>query len=226
MRHIGKRLATVVAVTAATATSASTIAFAAESSIAPRAAQEWETATTYADVDGDGTLNAVTVREVSAHTQTLTFAFPEDLVQTTFEADAAAPLVQPRPADINADGRDEVVVAHAVGANTITFNIWKYEPGQGIVRLTTSAGAPFEVYEGGGVASINRYGCTPTPDGRHFVTVNAQLAETPDGALRYDGERTTYSVNLNATTVETVTPIHHASPDDPRLAADPADCAP
>jgi hypothetical protein len=226
MRYNGKRVATVLALTAAAAAYEPAIAFASESAIAPRTAQDWETATTYADVDGDGRPNAVTVREVSADTQTLTFAFPEELVQTSFEADAAAPLQQPRPVDINGDGRDEVVVAHAVGANTITFNIWKYEPGQGIVRLTTSAGAPFEVYEGGGVASIARYGCTPTPAGRHFVTVNAQLAETPDGELRYDGERTTYSVNRNATTVETLTPIHRAPADDPRLAADPASCAP
>lgn len=218
LRVTGKRVATVVALTAAAVVSAAGAAAAT--------AQEWETATTYADVDGDGTLNAVTVREVAPDTQTLTFAFPGEVIDTAFAADSRTPLQRPRPVDINGDGRDEVVVASAVGANTVTFNIWKYEPGQGIVRLTTSAGAPFDVFEGGGAAAIGRYGCVPVPTGRHFLTVDAQLVGTEGGQPVYDGERTTYSVNRNATTVETVTPIHRARADDPRLAADPATCRP
>lgn len=221
MRNTGKRAATVVALSAATAVSAATMAFASEP--AATTADEWETVTTQADVDGDGSPNAVTLREVSADTQTLTFAFAEEVIDTSFEADARPPLQQPRVVDIDGDGRDEIMVAQSVGANTITFNIWKYEPGQGIVRLTTSAGAPFEVYEGGGVASISGYSCNQVPGGREFVTVNSHTSSTEPV---FDGDRITYSVNLNAMTVEARAEIREAPVGDPLLATDPASCTP
>lgn len=210
----------------AAATAAAALTVTAAPALAGPGPDERESVTIYADVDGDGWPNAVTVREVGPQTQTLTFSFGDHVVGTSFTADSSTPLQPPRRVDINGDGTHEVLVAHAVGANTLTFGIWKYEPGQGAVRLTTSAGGPFDVFEGGGVSAISGYGCQPVPGGREFVTVNAQLVDAPGNAPRYSGDRTTYSVNLNAVTVESRTPIDHAPPDDPRLATDPATCTP
>lgn len=226
MPDIKKRVATVAALTAFTAGSAAGVAFAADSPAAPAGPGDRETATTYADIDGDGRQNAVTVREVDDNLQTLTFAFADGVVDTSFEADSSTPLQEPRRVDINGDGKDEVMVANAVGANTITFNIWTYEPGEGIVPLTTSAGAPFELYEGGGVSAINGYSCTADHSGSQFVTVEAQLAGTPDDKAVFDGGRITYSVNNNAMTAEARTPIDKAPAKDPVLATDPDSCTP
>lgn len=220
MAHQGKRIACALAMAATATTSMATLATAS-----PAPQDNRESATAYADVDGDGAPNAVTVREVADDVQTLTFAFAGGQIDTTFPADARPPLQQPRPVDIDGDGLDEVIVAHSVGANTLTFNIWKFEPGEGIVRLRTSAGAPFEVYEGGGVSATSGYGCTPTPDGREFVTVQAAQAGDP-AEQRFDGDRTSYRVHGDAVSVESRTPIEQAPADHPLLDIDPATCAP
>ncbi|RZS36558.1 hypothetical protein EV193_107239 [Herbihabitans rhizosphaerae] len=222
MPHKGIRIAAAGAVVAVAGTALATVAASGTAS-----AQEpgYESTTVYADVDGDGKPNAVTVNEVSPNRQALIFAFAEDALDVSFEADTAPPLQPPRVVDVDADGRDEVVVAKVVGANTLTFTVWKFDQVRGIVPLTTNAGGPFDVFEGGGIAAVSGYTCATDHDGRQFVTVNAHLVGPPSGNPRYDGERTSYKVTGNSVTVQSVTPIRQAGRDDPLLVADPATCA-
>lgn len=55
---------------------------------------------------------------------------------------AAQPLVDPRPTDVNSDGTDEALVPEFVGANTLPFHLWAYDPASGLQEITTPDGAP------------------------------------------------------------------------------------
>ncbi|MBK1787691.1 hypothetical protein [Prauserella cavernicola] len=181
------------------------------------------TRTIAADVDGDGTLDRVTVRQLDDSTQTLTFEVAGRTVEVTTEGEGFAPLEQPRRVDVNSDGRDEVVLARAVGANTVTFDLWSYDPVRAkIFPVSTPDGARLDVFEGGGVNATSGYTCVDHPDtgARDFVTVNAYRTE----AGTFDGERTTYSVDGDLARQTDRVEFTAVDEDDPVLATEPSSC--
>ena len=69
--------------------------------------------------------------------------------------------------------------------------------------MTTSDGSVLNLWEGGGLATILRYGCEPAFGGRALVSVSASL--NWDTGI-YTGERITYSVNGGVATETSRTP--------------------
>jgi len=184
-----------------------------------------EPATVSADLDGIGVNDTVTLAVLPSGQ----FELSADLGTMTVRAPVGdgtpQPLVDPRPTDVNSDGTDEVLVPEFVGANTLTFHLWAYDPARGLYETTTPDGAPLAVYEGGGIATRNGYECPADHDGRALDLVSGSMQGDP-GNLRYDGERVTYLVQDGVATPVYTTPFTGVTVDDPVLATDPASCAP
>jgi hypothetical protein len=103
---------------------------------------------TEADVDGDGVANPVTLHQVAPGTQLLRIGMPEEFVDARIGVDDSVrlPLIAPRPVDVNGDGRDELVLAVAVGANTTTFEVWSYDDDR-LHAVSTQDGATWQLHE-------------------------------------------------------------------------------
>ncbi|ASR35297.1 hypothetical protein BAY61_10150 [Prauserella marina] len=190
-------------------------------------ADEYESHTVQADVDGDGSLDDVTLTEVSPTSQTLTFALAGGPVEVTIEGDASYPLQQPRPVDVNSDGTHEIMVAEYVGANTVTFNAWYYDPARGkIFPVANPDGSRLQVYEGGGAAARSGYNCFDYPDtgDRDLEALNARLVDSSGEVPLFDGTRIRYHVE-DGVAREVQRFEYEAIPgDDPRLDTDPRSC--
>lgn len=211
---------------AAAAIGTAAVLVAAPAAAADGAPVDGETATVYGDVDGDGHGGPITLREVGENTQSLRFSFDDQTYATTFEADTRAPLQEPRVVDIDSDGTDEVMAVKFVGANTLTMTIWKYVPGEGIVEMTDTSGAPFEVYEGGSASAVSGYECTADHDAGQFVTLLAQQdVPSPGEEPHYTGTRITHSVDGTTVSEESVVPVEGTDISAPPLKTDPATCA-
>lgn len=178
---------------------------------------------TDADVDGDGRAEPVTLRQLSPGTQLLRIDLPSGYVEDQVRGDEGLPLIVPFVVDVNADGRDELVVATAVGANTTTFEVWSFDDDR-LHAVTTEDGAPWRLFEGGGVSAIGEYGCTPD---RGLRDVQARLDEAASagGTPRYDGTAVTYTVAGGVAYPAETEPLQDVTRDDPRVQADPATCA-
>lgn len=191
------------------------LAMTTSAAFAPASAAPRQDPSVQADVDGDGHPNTVTVREDSPGKQMLTVDDVDGTdVQAAFPVQDATPLQQPRAVDIDGDGKAEVMVAHAVGANTVRFNIWKYDPDRGLVPMKTKQGEPFDFSEGSGVTALSGYSCVPNPPrAREFVTIDAELVSPPGRPAAYSGVRIDYAIDG-----DTLTPIFRKAIDDePRI---------
>ncbi|WP_249124331.1 hypothetical protein [Saccharopolyspora erythraea] len=174
-----------------------------------------------ADIDGDGRADPVSLRQVSDDQMLLRAGLSEEFTDAVVQGNARGlPLI---PVDVDGDGTDEVMVPESVGANTVIYTTWRYTPEAGLHPVRTADGKPLGLAEGGGARALSTYGCTPAPDARLLVAVNAFA--TPDDSA-FEGERVTYSVRDGIATLVTSAPVQGAGRDDPQLQADPATCAP
>ena len=201
--------------------------FGMSGSVIAQADESFETKTTQADVDGDGRLDGVTLREVSADSQTLTFGLADEQVQITIAGDARYPLQTPRPVDVNSDGSHEVTVPEFIGANTITSNIWRYDVQRGkIFPVSNPDGSRLKVYEGGGASARSGYNCFDYPDtgARDLETLEARMVGTSDGSPLFNGVRTRYHVVYGIATQVKRVEYEAIAGTDPRLDSDPRSC--
>ncbi|WP_139320577.1 hypothetical protein [Saccharomonospora sp. CUA-673] len=151
-------------------------------------------ASTTADISGDGGPELVTVRAggddtSGEHVVSARFA-DHSYVESAYPADSTARYaIEPRPADLNRDGKAEIVTATESGANTITFTAFTYVPEQGFVQLTGTDGTPFTFHDGGGATMRVSYGCHgPGADDSTFRVVQAERGD--DGTYDASAPRT------------------------------------
>jgi hypothetical protein len=175
---------------------AAALAFAAPATAAASTPAVLSEHVTEADVNGDGQLDRVAVREIEGN-QNLQF-----LVVTIGRVNyvARVPLssawgVQPlRVTDMNRDGRQEVVVTESVGANTYGFSVWGVFT-NGMHQVRESAQTPLRLWEGGGASAINLYGCNAV--NRELIVLAAEVVNgQPD---LYAGTRSTYFLGPDGT---------------------------
>jgi hypothetical protein len=192
------------------------------------AAQEpTEVVSADADVDGDGVPNRVTLQKVAPGTQLLRVGLAEEFIDARVAGDESLPLIVPFVVDVNGDGRDEMVLATSLGANTNTYEVWSFDDGR-LHAVTTEDGAPWRFHEGGGASAIAAYGCVPGTPGRQLRTVQLRLDEAASGAGtdRFDGDAVTHVVAGGVAHPAATEPLQDVTRDDPRLHADPATCTP
>jgi hypothetical protein len=183
-------------------------------------------ATVFADLDGNGRPGPVTQTEISPDQRLVSADLGDRRVEAVVgEAGQFLPFEPPRVVDLDRDGRQELVVASVIGANTITWNVWEYRPDRGLTPITT-AGSPLTLYEGGGIAAASGYGCTDHAGAgsRTLEFVTGALAGDPGTADTYDGSITTYAVRDGEATVVREVPFRGVPAGDPLLVPDPATC--
>ena len=182
-----------------------------------------------ADLDGDGVPEPVTLQQLSPGTQLLRVALPEQILDVIVGGDDAVPLplIAPRPSDLDGDGVAELVLTVAVGANTTTYEVWRYDDARGLHAVTDAGGAPWRLYEGGGIAAISGYACASGAPRRPYA-VGARWDESrpEEEPIRYDGEVVTYDLTDGVARPVATEPVRGATREDPRVLADPATCAP
>ncbi|MCP2168245.1 hypothetical protein [Goodfellowiella coeruleoviolacea] len=178
-----------------------------------------------ADLNGDGVLDSARLTDVGNGWQTLVVTVGDDVVDTGIPWDAPNGLgIRPiRVTDVNGDGRQELAVSEAVGANTTTFSVWQYDEVAPLRELTTPNGQPLKLHEGGGVWERTGYECVPaSPSGRLLVTLGVQH---PDLSVPvYTGERVTYQVRETTAIPVSKTTLTNVPDGDPRVSTDPASC--
>ncbi|MET0236454.1 MAG: VCBS repeat-containing protein [Kibdelosporangium sp.] len=144
------------------------------------------------DLDGDGKADTVIAKPSADNPaeQVLLATVRGRLMYAHLPYDSYVGVEPMRVVDVNGDGKQEVVVTEYVGANTLQLSIWGLRTDR--IRVMTDAGqTPLKIFDGGGISSINKYGCETTGNGRRFVTVSA-LYDWDTGL--YTGARITYSV--------------------------------
>jgi hypothetical protein len=147
-----------------------------------------------ADLNGDGTLDRVIVRSVpnNPNEQFLVATVGQVSFVAREALDAFDTTVQPlRVVDINADGRDEVVLTESVGANTDRLSVWGLFDTWRPVRMADQS--RLRLWVGGGSATFDNFGCDTISGQRKLVTVRG--AWDLDREI-YTGERITYSVGF------------------------------
>jgi hypothetical protein len=119
------------------------------------------------------------------------------------------------------------VLTVAVGANTTTYEVWRYDDTRGLHAVTDAGGAPWRLYEGGGVSAISGYACAPgTPRRPYAVDARWDESRPEQEPIRYDGEVVTYDLADGVARPVTTEPVRGATRKDPRVLADPTTCAP
>lgn len=177
-----------------------------------------------ADMDGDGTYDPVTLQQVTPESMLLRVGLADQYLDATVPGNASG--LAPRVVDVDADGRDELLVPESVGANTITFTLWSYEPGAGLRHMADPTGAPWKVSEGGGVSAISDYGCIADHDDQQVILINARLDDDAADPSTYSGTRTAFTVESGTATPTSTVQIESAPREDPLLQVDSATCAP
>jgi hypothetical protein len=175
-----------------------------------------------ADLNGDGRLDEVTATPVAGdpEQQLLTATVRGVRLTAVTPLDSHVGILPLRVVDLNGDGRDEVVVAESVGANTVSFNVWGLF--SGLRPVTGSDGRALKLWEGGGISAHSGYGCEQADGARQLVTVYARLSDSEQDV--YTGERVTYSVDGGVAFETSRLPV--AGPwDAPGLQVDPLTCA-
>ncbi|WP_146107980.1 hypothetical protein [Actinokineospora auranticolor] len=146
----------------------------------------------WADLNGDRVKDKVTLRPVagSKTQQELSATVRGKRYTARMPLENFAGTVrQPVVVDLDKDRRKEVLVVESVGANTDRLSAWRLS-GRSLVPVT-SGGKAVQIWQGGGVSGVLRYGCEQARSGGRFVTVSAELDWARDV---YVGERVTYTV--------------------------------
>lgn len=181
-----------------------------------------------ADLDGDGVADPVTLQQISAGTHLLRVGLAEEFLDATVGGDDTVPLplTAPRPSDLDGDGRAELVLTVAVGANTTTYEVWRYDEPRGLRAVTGADGSPWHLFEGGGASVISGYACAPAAPRRPY-SVEARWDESlpAQEPIRYDGTVTTYDLVGGVARPAATQAVQDVTRDDPRIQADPATCS-
>jgi hypothetical protein len=218
MNHNGiVRTATITGIAAVLGLAAVTPALAAPSA---------DPVTTVADLDGDGELETVTAELTSDTDQVISATVHGTFTSIHIGADNYAGVQAPRVADLNGDGRAELLVAQSVGANTTFFTALHFD-GRNLSQVVDENDKPLAVAEGGGVAAHLGYQCKPLEGGgRTFETVAAEADDisAPVEQITYSGTRTVYTLRDGALTAQRTLPITRRPVSDPILSADAATC--
>ena len=178
--------------------------------------------TAYADLNGDGRMDRVTLRTVdgSLDEQVLTARVGGKRLTATVPSALIAGAQPMQVVDVDADGRDEVVVAEMVGANTNHFGVWGLH-GTALAPVKLANGTPLRLMEGGGLAAIVRYGCTDDHDGRRLIQATGQAVDV--NYTVYEGEYVVYAVDGGVADEVARVPVSGPR-DTPGFHADPALC--
>lgn len=178
----------------------------------------------YLDFDGDGRVDRAWIESVAGNpvptTQVLSAQVGAERYRAYVPFASWSTDARPmRVVDLDGDGREEVVVAESVGANTTTSSVWGFN---GRLRaLTTADGGKLVLAEGGGLAARSLFGCETDGDGdRALVTVSTQLDWD---ANRYVGERVVHAVAGGVASEVSRTPVD-AAPGDPVFDLDVESC--
>ncbi len=177
--------------------------------------------TASADLNGDGRLDRVVLRPVDGNpnVQELVAKVGGKRLTATVPMNNYSGLQPMRVVDVDADGRDEVVVAQSVGANTDSFGVWGLHGGA-LSPIRLAGGAQLILWEGGGISAVLGYGCTDH-DGRQLVQVRA--VGIGDYTV-YEGESIVYTVDGGVATEVARVPVSGPR-DAPGFQVDPAACA-
>jgi hypothetical protein len=212
--------ATVLGLAAQAGTSAGTDVRHARAPQAEVAVEGQQTAS--ADLNGDGRLDRVVLQPVAGNEsrQLLITRIGGKRLTATVPMNNHGGVQPMRVVDVNADGRDEVVVTQSVGANTDSFGVWGLHGGAlSPVRLVD--GTQLILWQGGGASAMLRYGCTADHDGRQLVQASGM--GIGDYTV-FEGERIVYTVDGGVATEVSREPVRGPR-DTPGFQADPAACA-
>lgn len=157
---------------------------------------------TAADLNGDGTRDTVASWQSGHDDQVVSATVNGRTTAIRLPVDSYFGNVAPRVADLNGDGRAELLVATSLGANTTYFSVLHFD-GTSLSRVVGADNKPFEVIEGGGIAAHFGYLCMAPGGGRLFVTVasSADDLNAPGGEITYTGTRTVYTLRDGALSV-------------------------
>jgi hypothetical protein len=175
--------------------------------VAPATASADDVSVAYADLNGDHRIDRVTLAR--AHDN------PNDqlLVATVGRTShvrriptAGEPLSPLRVVDLDHDGRQEVLVTEMNGANTSWFGVWHLADGNDWQPVLAASGGGFELYEGGGVREVSRYGCRQVGGRREVVLLSAQLRD-PWADEIYSGRLWSFTVRDGVATLTSSTAV-------------------
>jgi hypothetical protein len=152
----------------------------------------------YADLDGDHRIDRVTLTQNpdNPNDQILvgTVNRTSYVKHMPIAEEPGLGVLPLRVVDLDRDGRQEVVVTELVGANTAWFGVWYLgKPGVGWKSVQAESGGSFELYEGGGIREISRYGCREVGGHRELVLLSAQIQDPWEDEL-YAGALVSYTV--------------------------------
>ncbi len=178
--------------------------------------------TASADLNGDGRVDRVVLRPVDGNpnVQELVAKVGGKRLTATVPMNNYGGVEPMRVVDVNADGRDEVVVTQSVGANTDSFGVWGLHGGA-LSPVKLANGTQLILWQGGGISALSRYGCTDGHDGRQLVQVTA--VGVGDYTV-YDGESIVYTVGGGVATEVARVPVSGPR-EAPGFQVDPAACA-
>jgi hypothetical protein len=176
----------------------------------------------YADLDGDGRSDRVTLRTVdgSLDEQVLTARVGGKRLTATVPSRLIAGAQPMQVVDVDADGRDEVIVTEVVGANTNHYGVWGLY-GNALAPVKLADGTQLRLMEGGGASAIVRYGCTDDHDGRQLIQTSGQAVNN-DWTL-FEGEYVVYVVDGGVANEVARVPVSGPR-DTPGFQADPTLC--
>lgn len=178
--------------------------------------------TAQADLDGNGTLETVTITK-SSDAMDLSATIDGKTVHANVPGDGFAGDVSPlRVADFNGDGAADLVVRYSVGANTDWLGVWDYD-GTGFRQLTTPDGKALTLNEGGGLAARTGYACADVPH-RELTSVAAEADDISKDPITYTGSRTTYLVRDGIATPQRTMDLKSVPSADPLVSPNPDTC--
>jgi hypothetical protein len=180
---------------------------------------------TAADLNGDGTRDTVTSWQKGHSEQVVSATVNGRHTSIHLPVDSQFGVVAPRVADLNGDGRAELLVATSVGANTTFYSVLHFD-GRNLSRVVDADDKPFEVAEGGGIAAHLGYMCMAPGGDRLFVTVTSSADDVsrPDDEITYTGARTIYMLRDGALSVLEQDAFTSRPTSDPVTMVDAASC--
>ncbi|HYQ69520.1 hypothetical protein [Actinophytocola sp.] len=159
----------------------------------------------YADLNGDHRIDRVTLAQAQDN--------PNDqiLVGTVGPTSyykriptGGEPVSPLRVVDLDQDGRQEVLVTELNGISTSWFGVWHLNNGYDWQPVLAASGGGFELYEGGGIREISRYGCKQVNGHREVVLLSAQLQDPWEDEI-YAGRLQSFTVRNGVATPTSTT---------------------
>lgn len=174
--------------------------------------------TTYANVDGRGGDERVTIRDVSETQHEMVVTFDDGTIER-YRFDVMEGMAPRTPRITDIDGRDgeEVLVTTSAGANTMRFRILTRAEGRWLT-VKGSGNRVFDLWEGGGMSAASRYRC----EGTTLLTVNATL---DSNGRTYSGKVNKYKLNGAKVDWFNTTSFSGVAKNDPVLSYGTGSCA-